>query len=486
MSKPGAARDIGIGVFVRGWTQVMSLLVVIVASHVLARQDFGTYAIASVFMIVLSTIMYSGLYEYIIKTEDYRGAADTCFWLNLAFAAGGATIICAIAPSVAAMTRTPEVSALMVLLAPSALIAALTSWQEALVLRHKSVTSYYIVWFLSETVSAALAIGLFLHGGGVRSLVAYRYCQLVTFSLGYVAHARDVPGLAWRTPQARLALAFASRLYGSRLIGIVANYSPDLIIGTLVGPAAAGAYRLASRMVFGVSEIWFQPIKTVAWVRFSHAVRATGRVGRDWPALMTALSMVAWPVLGGVAVLSRPLTDAVLGAAWDAAAPIVVVLAVAKAGELFEVFLDPLLATSGGTRRLLMLRAAAAVLAVTGLVLLARFGAPAAAGAQAATYAALAAVTIREGLRRTRLRGRDLLATLRPGIATTLAVMLGAAVTAHVTRGMGAVPVARFACDVGGAAAAYGFMTGVVFRRKIRDVAMALKEPGQRPTALGA
>jgi hypothetical protein len=28
MSKPVAARDIGIGVFVRGWTQVMSLLVV--------------------------------------------------------------------------------------------------------------------------------------------------------------------------------------------------------------------------------------------------------------------------------------------------------------------------------------------------------------------------------------------------------------------------------------------------------------------------
>ena len=73
--------------------------------------------------------------------------------------------------------------------------------------------------------------------------------------------------------EARSALVFASRLYGGRLIAFVFNFSADLIIGTLAGPAAAGAYRLATRMVFGVSEIWFQPIKTIAWVRFSSAVR---------------------------------------------------------------------------------------------------------------------------------------------------------------------------------------------------------------------
>jgi O-antigen/teichoic acid export membrane protein len=481
VKKLAVAREIGIGVVVRAWTQVTAFVVVVIAARMLERQEFGIYAIASVFIIILSTIMYSGIYEYIIKTEDYEAAADTCYWINLGFALAGAIVIALLAPLVAALVRAPQIAPLMLCLAPTAIIAALTSWQEALVLRRKKITGYYIIWFCSETIAAGLAIALFFAGVRLYALVGYRYSQLIVSSVGYLLYMGDVPRLAWRTEQARHALAFASRLYGSRLIAIVTNYGADLIIGTLASPAAAGAYRLASRMIFGFSEIYFQPIKTIAWVRFSSAERAGSGLGHEWLGLMTVLSMIAWPTLGGAAVLSRQLTGTVLGNTWLAAAPVVVILALSKSGELFEVFLDPLLGTAGNTALLLRIRAGAAVVAIAGFLALAHLGPAFAAWAQAATYLSLAIVTIIVGLKRTNGTVRALITALLPGLATTALTMLAAAAASRLTGGAGWPLIAKFAADVAAGGFVWAFMAGIVFRRRTLGALLSLKD--QAPPA---
>lgn len=479
--KIGLAHDIGVGGIVRAWTQASAFLVVVVAGRALDSQEFGIFAIAAVFITVLSTIMYSGIYEYIIQIDDFGAVADTCFWINFGIAAIGAAMMMIAAPIVADAVRAPQLEGVMLWLAPSAMIAALTSWQEALVLRRRNVSGYYVIWFFAETGSAALAIGLFFYGFKIGALIGYRYSQTILTSLGYTIYIRHFPRFVFHIGQARLALAFASRLYGSRLIGILSNYSADLIIGILASPAQAGVYRLASRTVFGVSEIWFQPIKTIAWVRFSSALRSRAGLDQEWLVLMMVLSMVAWPALGGVAVLSRQLTDTVFGTAWSAAAPIVTILAFAKSAELFEVFLDPLLTLSGHLHRLLWIRAAASIVAVGGFLSLAHLGAAHAAWAQAGTYLLLAAVTVKVGTKLTNVSLKTLAMTLWPGIATTMVTVGAAAAAANFTEQGGLAPAAQLACDVGAGALVWAFMISVVFRRRTLATIRKLQDPDSRP-----
>jgi O-antigen/teichoic acid export membrane protein len=380
------------------------------------------------------------------------------------------------APLVASVADAPKIEWVMIWLAPSALIAALTSWQEALMLRRKEVTAYYIIWLVAETASAGLAIGLFLLGVRVDALIAYRYSQVVLMSAGYTLHAGTVPRMRWHTGEARLAVAFASRLYGSRLSAVVSNYGADLIIGALTSPAAAGSYRLASRMVFGVAEIWFQPIKTIAWVRFSSAIRNHAGLDQEWMRLTMVLSMVACPALGCVAVLAGPLTNTVLGSAWIAAAPVVAILAVARAAGLFETFLDPLLATTGASHGLMLIRTAASVVTVAGLLCVARFGAAAAAWVQAVVGFALAAVTIGVGVRRTNVTARLLLETLLPGTATTVFCMLSVAGAVRLTEHFEWAPIAKLGCETGAGAVVWAIMTGVVFRQKALATVLKLRD----------
>jgi len=474
------AREIGTGVVVRGWTQVTSLLVILVAGRLLDVHEFGVFAIASVFMVAVTTILYSGIYEFIIKTEDFEQVADSCFWTNFALASGGGLAIAALAPLVAPLAHAPEVRSVMLWLAPASLIASLTSWQEAMTLRRKAITSYYGIWCFAETASAAAAVGMLFAGAGVFALVGYRYCGLLLTGICYLAHLRTWPRLAWRRAEARRALAFASGLYGSRIVAMFSNFGADLIIGILANPAAAGAYRLSSRMVFGVSEIWFQPIKTIAWVRFTSAQRGRMGLHQEWPALMMLLSMLAWPTLGAVAVLSRQLTLTVLGSVWLPAAQVVSILALGKATELFELFLDPLLGTSGETRLLFRIRSGGSVIAILGLLALAPAGAASAAWAQVATYWLLSGLTLVIGMRRTGVGARTLLATLLPGLFTTACVLLTAIVAEQVTSRTAWGHIPQFACDVAAVAAVWLVLIGVVFRRRTMAVITSLKDQAPR------
>jgi O-antigen/teichoic acid export membrane protein len=476
MSKVAVARDMGIGAIVRVWTQATAFVVILEAGRTLELNEFGVYAMASVFLIVLNTLIYSGIYEYLLKTDDFRAVADTCFCINLAIAACGSLIIVALAPLIAALAAAPSVEPMMFWLAPTALVGAVTSWQEAILLRRKTVTAYYVIWFCSETISAALALTLLLHGMHLYALVGYRYSQCICNFVAYLLYTRDFPRLAWQAEQARTALFFALPLYGSRLVGIVANYSADLIIGIMASPAAAGSYRLASRMIFGFSEVWFQPIKTIAWVRFTTAARRGIGLGPEWLGLMVVLSMLVWPTLGGVAILSEQLTDAVLGPAWHAAAEVVVILAVAKATALFEVFLDPLMTVSNQVRRLLSIRVAASIIAVIGFTVLARFGAIAAAWVQAGVYLLLAAITIRIGTGDTNVRWRVFLLALLPGIAATLLTMLAAVVTRDAMSGTNLPPIAKLACDIGASGVAWVLVAGVAFHRRVEPALLQLRE----------
>ena len=240
---------------------------------------------------LLQGMMYSGVYDYIIKTRSADLEADTCFWMNFGFGACGAAIVAVLAPIASRLTHSPAVMELMLALAPSALIASSSSWQEALLLREGRLRAYYGLCIGVESVACAVGIASLLGGLGVWSFVVYRYAQVSLAALGYFAVLRRRPKFAWHAEAARTVFAFSGNLYVARIVSTISAYSADLLIGALVNPATAGAYRLGSRVVLGVSEIAYQPVFTVAWVHFSRAAHDDEALRQEWLSFITVLSL---------------------------------------------------------------------------------------------------------------------------------------------------------------------------------------------------
>ena len=478
-----AVRTIGIGVAARGWSQVTAMVLAVLAARVLGKQDFGIYAIASVFVILLQALMYGGIYDYIIK--DREGAADTstCYWMSLGFAAVGGIGIAALAPIVSTLTHSPPVMSLMLALAPSALIASATTWQEALLLRQGRLTAYYVNWVVMETIACGLAIALLLQGFGLWTFVVYRYAQLGLNALSYAVLVRERPHFRWQMPVARRVFAFSSNIYISRIVGIASSYSADILIGLLVSPASAGAYRLGSRVVLGVSEIAYQPVGTMAWVHFSRA-NDHSALRQEWLNFVLVLSVTAWPALAGLALLSHSIVHLLVGAGWDEAVPVIVVLAFARMLSLFEVFLDPMLGVSDRTPVILKLRITASVLAISALAVLTHYGATGAAFAQVLVSLMLGLSAIRIGMRAADVNPGALLHALLPGLAATGAALAGAALTKALPLAAQSLTV-QIGLEVLGGIALWAIVLFVVFRRHV-GLGSTIKPEMLRSGAAGA
>ena len=469
MKLPRVAGRIGIGFVARGFSQVTALLIAIVAARLLAREEFGVYAIASAFVVLLQALMYGGVYDYIIKEGGGPDGGDdrildTCFSMNVTFGVLAASTVAGLAFVMGALTHCAQVTTLMLWLAPSAIVASITTWQEAVLLRRGRLKVYYALWLVTEALASALALALFRSGAGLFSLVAYRYAQLLLGSVCYFAVLRLRPRLAWHADTARATWRFALNIYVSRMAGIVASYSGDVLVGILVNPAAAGAYRLGSRVVLGVSEIAYQPVTTMAWVQFSRTQGKPDALRLEWFALVTALSVTAWPALAGLVLDSHSVLALVVGPGWDDAIPVIAVLAVARVLAAFEAFLDPILGVTDRSSLILKVRTIGSLAAIGLLFGAARFGAVGAAAAQAVVASGLALAAITVALRATRTRPATLLRRLVPGIACTVATGAGALGAIALAGVQPASPLATIAVSATGGLVAWAAAMAVTLR----------------------
>jgi O-antigen/teichoic acid export membrane protein len=468
-----SGKTISLGVMARGWSQVTALLIALLAARVLGKHDFGVYAIVNIFVIILQVLMYGGIYDYIIKNQGRDLDTDTCFWMNLGFSAIGTCLLAALAPILSAIMKSPAMMPLMLALAPSTLLAAAASWQEALLLRQGRLNTFYRISVTTDTLACLAGLGALLSGVGIWSFVVYRYAQLVFACSAYIIMVHQFPRLRWHAETAHDALSFASNIYVSKLVGTAASYSSDFLIGLLVNPAAAGAYRLGSRMVLGVSEVAYQPVYTIAWVHFSKTQSDERALQQEWRSLMLVLSVTVWPALACLALLSKSVVHILVGAGWEEAAPVVTIIAVARMCILFQIFLEPILGTRGRTADILKFNLSAAIGSVALLAVLARYGLLGAASAQLVTAVCLGICGIAVGLHFSKLPLRDLVQTLLPGAAATLAALAGASAVLFAPITIRS-SVLHMAVIVAAGICAWGGTLFILFRMKTRPRRLAI------------
>jgi O-antigen/teichoic acid export membrane protein len=362
------------GAFVRAWTQLTGLALFALGARILGVSEFGVFALAAVFINIVQTFLYSGIYEFVMRARTEDQADHTALVLNLSLSCIGIVISTGVGWLVAVATHQPEVFRLAASMAPSALVAGVAAWHEAQILRRQAYALYYATWVAGETIAAAFGALLLLKGAHIYSLVGYRYMQSSLMLAGYLLFG-PVPYLG-RVYLSKIPaiLRFAGPIYGSRLLNSLANYGADLVVGVLLGPAATGLYRMANRVVASVSEAIYQPLRMLTWTR---AARARGSLTKTSLALLPLLNiatLLMWPTAAILSYAAKDILRIGLGAKWEPAAPIIAMLFLARSVEVGELFFEPILANTAGGRRLIMVRTLAIAVLMIALLALAPLG----------------------------------------------------------------------------------------------------------------
>ena len=385
--------------------QIAMVAVTLVATRKLAPADFGIFAIAGALVMLARTMLYTGPFEYLLKAPVEREGplAGACLAATLLVSSGWVLLLGALGFAAPVLFRGGGVAPVILALAPSVLVAAMAAFAESLMLRSGAVRRYYAITVGVEVGAGIAAIGLLLMGWGLWALVAQIYVRLalLVLALGGLG-----PRMALGRPQrADIAevLRWSASRFGSVMVGFLANYSGDLVLGVVFSPAAAGLYRASNRMVTALADMFVQPAGMLAMTTLA-AERAHGakpdHANGAWLRLAGLFAVLGWPALAVLALFAQRIVPLALGPAWAAAGPVVAVFCLARMAGLVTAVASAALVVADRQGRVLGVQTVAAITTAGLTVLAAPLGALGAAVAATAVAVLAASVLAVSALRR--------------------------------------------------------------------------------------
>ena len=418
-----------VGVAARICAQICAFVLILVASRALDLAEFGAYVIASAISVIAVTLVYTGIYHAILRSTDIEGSRDTFFTLLLAVGGAGAAVMLGLGAILGGPSASPT-SFGLISLAPIPILASLSAWYEALLLREGRVRTTALATLCSEVVGLGAALGMFFAGFGIEALICSRFASMAFILLTYGVLVKRLPHPNLDLSRALPALHQAWPLWGSASLGMMSNYGADLVLGAFLTAGAVGTYRAGSRVANTAADVVIQPLGLITWTRFSRLESQSSRdkIRGAWTEIFALGFALIVPAMVCVSLLSEDIVRVLLDPAWAPAAGIIAILALARATDSLSFLLEPTLTCLGRGRLQFLVRLGDAILLIALLLLLGRWSAEAAATAILIKATCLACVTFVLSAMFLRLSMGELVRALSPGIA--LAILCYGIVTA--------------------------------------------------------
>jgi O-antigen/teichoic acid export membrane protein len=360
----------------RTGTQVAAFGAMLVAIRAVDAAAFGAYSVAWVTVVIGNTLVYTGLYQYLLRTRDVEAASGTVLWILLGEGVLLSGLV-ALAGFVIHVAGSTSVATCFLILSPVIPITAVMAWSDAQLTRAGRNATVSVIQFLSEVVAAFTLIGGIKLGWTTAALLVAR---LVAVGIGAscltVLVARR-PRAPWSSSIAKEALKEAFPIQASALVSAVAMYAADWLLAGFLSRSESGAYRAASRIAITGAAVFLEPLRPLTWKALAEHERADDRdaMKRTFLEHLKMLAFFAWPALLCLALSSHRIFSAIATQNWSGAAPVLVVLSASRLADVFLFFLDPVLVCTGRSVLQLRIRMFSTAVFVGGVVLAARSGA---------------------------------------------------------------------------------------------------------------
>lgn len=414
-----------------GGGHVASLLAVLVLARLLEPSAFGLVAIAWAFMMVAAQLQGAGVSTALVyRRLPLEDAAGSAFVFSLACGLVLYAATFAAAPLVARAFDTPELTAVLRVLALVLVLRGLGAAPYALLERRMDFRARGKCEVAGALAQMAVSISFAIAGAGVWSLV-----------LGSLAAACVHGTIAWLVapfrPDPRRASVVMIRdlvrygrfVSGANLVNLLTTTLDNLVVGRVLGPAALGLYSVAYRLADAPSTVMAHIAGGPMLAVFSLLQDDVARARRAFVHQLQRVALLALPASVVLAVAAEPIVLGLLGERWAGAVTALRILAVygliksftAPSGDVFNGSGRPQVALVVGLVEVVVLFGAL-------LVLVPRHGVKGAAAAMLLTVSVGGTAKLALAMRILQLRASELAAALAPCALCSL--VLGASVLA--------------------------------------------------------
>ena len=442
MAEPGEPALTGRTVDALRWSAIaaavealLALAILAVLARLLTPRDFGVVAIAMIFVGVVNTAGKLGVGPAVIQRG---GLTERHVSTGFALAATLGVVLTAAlwlaAPATAPLFADPQAPAVLGALSAVFVLTGLGEVSEHLLRRELRFRQLMFANILAQAAGYGLvAIAMALLGCGAWSLVGGMLARHALFTAAVLAFRPPPLGHRPAPREAAELLRFGTGFSVSSVLVALAGQGSRFAIAHGLGAAPLGHYTQAARLAGAPPRIG----NVLQRVLFPAMAARQQRIDRLAPVYLHGIEMTALLALPGAVLLAlcAPELVAVLfGSQWDAAVPILQILAAGIAFHVGNSINTPAIRALGAVHREAWRRALYALVMVLGAWIGIRWGLAGAVAAIVGARILLHLLLTQLALSLLGLRWRRLLRCYAPALwaaAWSAAALWGATELAH-------------------------------------------------------
>ena len=303
--------------FERFGAQGVTLVVSIVLARILDPEDYGTIALVTVFISILSVFVTSGVNDALIQKKDADELDfSSMFFFNIVLCLFLYALMFVSAPGIARFYRRPDLVPYIRVLSLLLVCSGVKNIQSAYVSRHMLFKRFFFATLGGTVAAAVVGIWMALKGCGVWALIVQNLVNSTLDTLILWLTVKWRPKLMFSMKRLKALLAYAWKLTASALVDTVYNRLYQLIIGKKYTDLDLAYYNKGDTFPNLLVTSINSATDSVLLPMLSAAQESRERVKEMTRRAIKLSSYVIMPVMFGFAAVAEPTIRLLLTDKW--------------------------------------------------------------------------------------------------------------------------------------------------------------------------
>lgn len=336
-----------------GVSSVVSFVIFIILSRILAPEDIGLVAFALI-IVELGRPIINGTFSHVViqKPEWDHTFSSTCFYLNLSFSVAVSLVVYFIITPIAGKYFDESVVPILEVFSILLFLGSLKAIHEGKLAREFKFKIIALRTILASLIPGAIGIYLAFKGYGVWALVIQQVLNQLIITLVTLLTANWIPSFTFCKVFALEILRFSSPLMSAQFILNLSSKLFELLIGLIIGPVALAFFRVAGRALFIVHQIVIKPFEHTALSLLSKIEGATNQVATVLK-IISLSSFLIMPIFWGIAAISPIFIRLAFGEKWTPSGNLMMILSIGLAPSMIAILVKAVLTANKKSKMVL-------------------------------------------------------------------------------------------------------------------------------------
>ena len=306
----------------RGLAQVIGFVISLVLARLIDPSAYGTLALATVFISILNVFVDCGLGTALVQRKEADDLDfSTVFYVNLLMCLVIYGLVFFGAPLVSRFYENPALTPIVRASGLILPVSGLRSVQQAYVERTMQFKKFFLSTLLATVLSGVLGLVMAYKGYGVWALVAMNVANVAVGTIVLWITVKWRPRLQFSMERLKPLLSFGSKVLGSSIVITVYSNSRQLLVGKFYTTSDLAFYNKGNSLPNCIVPTLQSSITSVLLPTVSRYQDDLQRVRELTGKAISALSMILWPMMIGMAACAEVFVPLTMTEKWMPAVP---------------------------------------------------------------------------------------------------------------------------------------------------------------------